>query len=147
VFISWKKLGDLQAAVRVRRDYFVRPDGEYFHPGSRYKIFMDLRDYAPDSLAFEMKMHLFGLGWHGGSVKGGRVLIFRLINALQKDFPVREGHRSYQMARGTRGPQRERGNGGSKSVYLSPAPEEGAGYFATTSLIRKGPTKFDETAL
>jgi hypothetical protein len=81
---------------------------------------MDLRDYAPDSLAFEMKMHLFGLGWHGGSVKGGRVLIFRLINALQKDFPVREGHRSYQMARGTRGPQRERGNGGSKSVYFEP---------------------------
>jgi hypothetical protein len=57
---------------------------------------MDLRDYAPDSLAFEMKMHLFGLGWHRGSVKGGRVLIFRLINALQKDFPVRERHGSYQ---------------------------------------------------
>jgi hypothetical protein len=108
VFISWEKLGALQAAVSVRRSYFVRPDGENFHPGPDYKIFMDLRNYAPDSLAFETKMELFGLGWHRGSVKGGRVLIFHLINALQQDFPVREGHGSYQMARGTTGPQRER---------------------------------------
>jgi hypothetical protein len=111
VFISWEKLGDLQAAVRTRRCYFVRPDGEYFHPGPRYKIFMDLRDYAPDSLAFETKMHLVGLGWHGGSVKGGRVLIFRLINALQKDFPVREGHGSLPNGAGNDRAAARTGNG------------------------------------
>ncbi len=50
-------------------------------------------------------------------MKGGRVLIFRLINALQKDFTVREGHGSYQMARGMRGPQREREMGGQSPSF------------------------------
>jgi hypothetical protein len=68
---------------------------------------MDLRDYAPDSLAFGTKMQLFGLGWYGGSVKGGRVLIFRLINALQKDIPVREGAWVLPNRAGNE-PQRER---------------------------------------
>jgi hypothetical protein len=82
VFFSWGHLGALWSAVRGSGSYFIRPDCEYFHPGSGYKIFMDVRDYAPDSLAFETKMHLVGFNWFGGSMKGGGVLIFRLIKAL-----------------------------------------------------------------
>jgi hypothetical protein len=44
-------------------------------------------------------MHLFGLIRYGSSVKGGRVLMFHLIEALEKDFPVREWHGPYQLPR------------------------------------------------
>jgi hypothetical protein len=69
-------------------------------------------------------MHLVGLGWHGGSVKGGRVLIFRLINALQKDFPVREGHGSLPNGAGSDRAAARTGMGFNVRLFEPAAEEE-----------------------